>query len=881
MERHTKSGAEPEVRMKYRPPRLFHQFFRWFCHRDLLPSIEGDLMELYEKRNHQYGRRRANLRFITDVLLLFRPGIIRPVVVIKNSNPGSMWKNYLTIGWRNIARNRGYSMINIGGLTIGMAVALFLGLWVYDEISFDRYHPHYDRTGRIIQNLDNNGQMVTWRNLPYPLADELRQHYGEDFEALAMSSGIGHNVVTVGDQSSDKEGDYIEPAGPDVLGVTMIRGSKDALQDPTSILLSKSTAIALFGDVDPMGQALRVDGMDLKVAGVYADMPANSSFSRLGFMASWKAFFDANGLKNMPVPWRPNGFSIWVRLRPGAEPAQVSEKIKDAIQRNLDAQLALKKQRPFILPMRDWHLRSEFKNGINVGGSIRYVWLFGLTGVFVLLLACINFMNLSTAQSERRSREVGIRKSMGSMRTQLVGQFFFESVMIAGVSLCGALIIVQLLLPIFNQLVNKQIFIPWSNPLFLLIALGLATLTGLLAGAYPALLLSSFQPVNALKGAFKAGRFAGLPRKVLVVVQFSVSVSLIIGTWIVTEQINFGKHRSVGYTREGLVGIPMATGKLREHIDAFRQEVTASGEIVSIARATNPATATGSSSSMFNWEGKDPALSVDFPFTRVSYDYGATLGWKFIAGRDFSRDFPSDTIALVINEAAAKFLGFKEPVGGTVRWYDQPFTIIGVIEDMVLDSPYDPVRPMVFSLTQNSGYMIMARIRPGASTTDALTVLERTYEKYAPGDPFNYSFIDQDYAAKFGDEEKVFRLAGILSLLAIFISCLGIFGLASFVVERRTKEVGVRKVMGASIGSLWQLLSSDFVVLVLISFGIAFPAAWYFASDWLANYSYRVEIGWWIYAASGIVAIAITLATVSYHTLKAAGANPVKSLRTE
>lgn len=867
--------------MKHTPPGLFLRFFRWFCHPELLPSIEGDLMELYEKRRKQAAKRSADLRFALDVILLFRPGIVRPPKKYEYVNPAPMWKNYLIIGWRNIARNRGYSMINIGGLTIGIAVALFLGLWVYDEISFDRYHPNFDRTGRIIQNMDNNGVTVTWRNLPYPLADELRQHYGNDFEALAMSSGIGHNVITVGDQTTDKEGDYIEPAGPDVFGVTMILGSKDALSDPASILLSEGTAIALFGDTDPMGQPLQLEGIDLKVAGVYKDMPSNSSFSRLGFMASWKAFFDSNGLKNLDEPWRPNGFSIWVRLTPGADPARVSVKIKDAIQRNLNAQLALKKQQVFIHPMEDWHLRSEFKNGVNIGGSIRYVWLFGLTGIFVLLLACINFMNLSTAQSERRSREVGIRKSMGSGRAQLVSQFFFESVMIAGVALCGALVIVQLLLPAFNQLVNKQIFIPWNNPLFLLIALGLAAFTGLLAGAYPALLLSSFQPVNALKGAFKAGRFAGLPRKVLVVVQFSVSVALIIGTWVVTEQINFGKSRSVGYTREGLVGIPMATRKLKEHIDAFREEVTATGEVVSIARATNPMTATGSSSSKFDWQGKDPALSVDFPFTRVSYDYGATVGWKFVGGRDFSRDYPSDTVAFVINEAAAKFLGFQEPIGEAIRWFGQPFTIIGVIEDMVLDSPYDPVRPMVFSLTQNTGYMIMARIRPGASTADALAIMERTYKKYAPGDPFSYSFVDEDYAAKFGDEEKVFRLAGILSLLAIFISCLGIFGLASFVVERRTKEVGVRKVMGASLGSLWQLLSRDFVVLVLISFCLAFPAAWYFAGDWLANYSYRVTISWWIFLASGCVAIAITLATVSYHTLKAARANPVKSLRTE
>lgn len=792
-----------------------------------------------------------------------------------------MWKNYLTIGWRNLLRNRGYSLINVGGLTIGMAVALFLGLWVFDELSFDRQHPNYDRTGRIVQHLVNNGEKTTWMNLPYPLADELRQHYGDDFEAVVMSTNTYPALVTINDQSVEKRGAYFEPDGPEVIGLEMIKGSRDALKDPKSILLSEAAATSLYGSNDPIGHSLKIDGVDLKVAGIYANPPANSSFARLEFMAPWKVAYDENGLKDWQIPWQPNAFAIWVRWAPNADPAQLSARIKDAILKNVNEHLALKQQQIFVFPMKDWHLRSEFKNGENIGGGIRYVWLFGMTGVFVLLLACINFMNLSTAQSERRSREVGLRKSMGSVRAQLISQFFFESILIAMVALFGALILVQVLLPSFNLLVDKQIAMPWTDVRFLGIILGFSVFTGLLAGTYPALLLSSFQPVNVLKGAFRSGRLAGLPRKVLVVIQFSVSVTLIIGTWIVTEQIDYGKSRAVGYTREGLIGVPMVTRKIREHFDAFREELMSTGEIISVARSTTPTTTTGNSSSRFIWQGKDPGLSVDFPFTNVSYEYGKTVGWKFIAGRDFSRDYPSDTAAFVVNEAAAKFFGFPNPIGETIRWYDQPYTIIGVIEDMVVDSPYDPVRPMLFPLTQNGGYLILSRIKPGVAVTDALGHLERTYKKFAPGDPFNYSFVDEDYAAKFGNEEKVFRLSGILSLLAVFISCLGIFGLASFVVERRTKEVGVRKVMGASLGSLWQLLSRDFVVLVLISFCFAFPAAWYFGSQWLTKYSYHIALSWWVFAASGGAAILITLATISYHTLRAAASNPVNSLRME
>lgn len=790
-----------------------------------------------------------------------------------------MWKNYLTIGWRNILRNRGHAFINIGGLTIGMAVTIILGLSISYELSYDHYHPAIERTARVIQNVTLNGQVETWKNIPYPLGDELRQNYPDDFEAVVMSTQVGGYILANGELSMEKSGAYFEPEGPELLALSMIRGSTDALKDPKALLLSARTANSLFGTADPMNQVLQLDGQEVKVAGIYADLPVNSTFADLQFVASWKLMFDTNGLKDFEDPWRPNGFCLWVRVAPGADMRVVSDRIKDGILRNVNERLALRKPQLFLFPMEDWHLRSEFSNGVNVGGGIRFVRMFGVIALFVLILACINFMNLSTAQSERRSREVGIRKSMGSARAQLIGQFFMESILIAGVAMTFAVVLVQLLLPAYNLLVTKQIALPWADYRFLLALAGLALTTGLLAGAYPALFLSSFKPVNVLKGAFKSG--AGLPRKVLVVVQFTVSITLIIGTWVVTQQIEFGKSRPVGYTREGLVAVPMYTDKLRAHMDVFTEELLKTGEFTHFARTNNRTTRRGPSSSMFNWAGKDPAVSIDFPFSQVSYDYGKTVGWNFLMGRDFSRDFPSDTAAFVINEAAAAYMGLKDPVGETVHWGEDKFTIIGVVEDMIMDSPYDPVSPTIFVLTTNGGYLMLARIKPGVAASDALALMERTYKKYAPGDPFSFSFVDEDYAAKFGQEERLVRMAGIMAVLAIFISCLGIFGLAAFVVERRTKELGVRKVLGASLASLWQLLSMDFAVLVLISLVVAFPTAWYFLGDWLSHYKYHVSIGWWVYAGSGAAAIVITLATVSYHTLRAARSNPVKSLRVE
>jgi len=867
--------------MKHNPPRLFYRFFQWFCHPELVSSIEGDLMELYDQRASEFGKGRADRLFIMDVLLLFRPGIIRPAKVDFQTNTIPMWKNYLTIGWRNIRRNRGYSLINIGGLTIGMTVTIILGLSVYDELTFDRYHPQFDRMARVIQNVTLNGNLETWKYIPYPLGEELRGQYGSDFDAVVMTSGIGSYPIANGDVTISKTGAYFEPEGPELLSITMLRGASDALKDPRALLLSASAAKSLFGDGEAMGRTLQLDGQDVKVAGVYADFPVNSSFAGLHFVGSWKLMFDTNGLSNMQDPWRPNGWELYVRLVPSADMGIVSARIKDAVMKHMNERLALRKPELFLFPMKDWHLRSEFSNGVNVGGAIQYVQLFSLIAIFVLILACINFMNLSTAQSERRAREVGIRKSMGSVRGQLIGQFFFESVLIAVVALMLSLVLVQLLLPAFNLLVNKQISVPWTDYRFVVIIITFALFTGFIAGAYPAMFLSSFKPVNVLKGVMRGGTWASLPRRALVVIQFTVSVTLIIGTWVVVRQIEYGKSRPVGYTRQGLVAVPMVTNKLRGHIDAFREEVMQTGEVIQMARANSRTTSQGASSSGFHWAGKDPGLSTDFPFVYVSHDYGKTVGWNFVKGRDFSRDFPSDTAALIINETTARFMGFKDPVGETIRWEDLTFTVIGVVEDMVIDSPYEPVPPTIFVLTPNGGYLILARVNPEVTSAEAIGAIEQVYKKYAPGDPFNYSFVDQDYARKFGAEEKVLRQASILAILAIFISCLGIFGLASFVVERRTKEVGVRKVMGASLPSLWQLLSKEFVILVVISFCLAFPAAWYFTGDWLARYNYHITVGWWVYVASGGAAIAITLATVSYHTLRAAGANPVKSLRAE
>ena len=617
------------------------------------------------------------------------------------------------------------------------------------------------------------------------------------------------------------------------------------------------------------------------MTGVYKDLPHNSTFADLSFMSTWDMIYNnTEWIRTMEDPWRPNSFTLFVQINDNADFATVSAKIKDAKLKKVNEQLAKKKPELFLQPMSNWHLRSEFKNGVNVGGAIQYLWMFGIIGAFVLLLACINFMNLSTARSEKRAKEVGIRKTVGSLRKQLVVQFFTESLLTVVFSFALSLLLVQLLLPFFNGVADKQMSIVWTNPYFWIISAVFVVFTAFVAGSYPAFYLSSFRPVKVLKGTFKAGRFAALPRKVLVVVQFTVSVILIIGTVIVYKQIQFAKSRPVGYARQGLITLPL-NAELHKHFNAMRDELIQSGAIVSMAEAGSPTTSTWSSTSGISWKGKDPNQSIDFLSVGTSYDYGKTIGWQIKDGRDFSKDFATDTSAVILNEAAVNFMGLKNPVGETVTWWDKPLTVVGVIHNIVMNSPYDEPKPTVFGLSTDEQNITIAKINPASNVKDALAKIETVYKKFEKDQPFEYRFADEEYAKKFQSEERVGKLASFFAILAIAISCLGLFGLSSFVAAQRTKEIGVRKVLGASVLGVWNLLSKDFITLVFISFLIAAPVAWYLMNNWLQSYNYRITISWEIFLLSGLIAIVITLITVSFQSIKAAIANPAKSLRTE
>jgi putative ABC transport system permease protein len=793
-----------------------------------------------------------------------------------------MFKNYFKTAFRNLYKNKGYSFINITGLSVGMAVAMLIGLWIWDELSFDRNFQNYNHIAQVVQNVTNNGEVQTWRQMPYPLADELRKSYSGDFKCVVMSAGTGNHILAWGDKKLTKSGTFFEPQAPEMLSLKMLSGNRDALKDPSSIIISESMAKAYFGNTDPMSKVFRIDNKEnLKVAGVYEDLPKNSTFSDMAFIAPWQFFATINELNKMKEPWRPNFASLYVQLADHADLASLSLKIRDVKLHHVSAQLSKKKPALFLQSMDKWHLYDEFKNGINTGGRIQYVWLFGIIGVFVLLLACINFMNLSTARSEKRAREVGIRKAIGSLRSQLIYQFFSESLLCVMIAFAFSLLLVQLSLPFFNGVADKDMSILWSNPLFWIMVVGFSLITGLITGSYPAFYLSSFKPVKVLKGSFRVGRLASVPRKILVILQFTVSAMLIIGTIVVFRQIQFAKNRPIGYSRYGLVYVPMVTEDIHNHFDAVQGDLLKSGSIVCMAEAGSPPTGSAGSTSAVEWEGKDPNLSVDFPQNNISYDYGKTIGWQFADGRDFSKSFLSDSAAVVINETAVHFMGLKNPVGAAIKYYGNQFKIIGVSKDMVTESPYGQVKPTIYFLSKDPSDVVLLRINPKISAGEALRKIGTVFKTYNPAQPFEYQFVDLEYAKKFGNEERIGKLASSFACLAIFISCLGLFGMASFAAEQRIKEIGVRKVLGASIFNLWGLMSKEFLLLVIISLLIATPTAYYIMYNWLKNYEYHSSMAWWIFGVTGVGAMAITLLTVSYQSIKAALANPVKSLRTE
>jgi ABC-type antimicrobial peptide transport system permease subunit len=799
-----------------------------------------------------------------------------------------MFKNYLKIAWRNLSKNKGYSAINIGGLALGMAVTLIIGLWVNDELTYNRYFKNRDQIAQVFQSQTFNGNTDTGPAIPRPLEKALRDGYTDNFKHLVMSTWNTSRYLKYKEKSLSKTGYFMQSEAPEMLDLKILKGEKDGLRELNSVMLSESVAHALFGDEEPIGKTVKVNNQyDVNVSAVYEDIPFNNSFHDAEFLMPWdKVLATQEWMKNAEDQWGNNSFQMYVQIADNTTMDMVTETILN-VKKNLNEDTAEFNPQIFLFPMKDWYLRSNFEDGKQAGGRIKYVWLFGIIGVFVLLLACINFMNLSTARSEKRAKEVGIRKSIGSQRNQLIYQFLSESFLVVLFAFFIAILIVLVSLNAFNDLSKKEISFPWANAVFWIFSLLFILFTALVAGSYPALYLSSFKPVDVLKGTFKAGKYAGLPRKILVVLQFTVSVAFIIGTVIVMQQINHAKNRPIGYDKEGLIQIPTMSQDFEGKYDLMRNEFMGSGAVIEMSTSSAPTTQIWSNRGGFSWEGKPEGFQEDLAWTEVSAEYAKSLNLKIVEGRDFSREFATDSNAVLINQTAKKYMGLQNPIGKFIKDDDEedpfpPLKIIGVVQDMITQSPYEPVKQGVY-VFDKEGYASYynLRLNPKQSASQNLAVIEKVFKEHFPDLPFEYDFVDSEYGEKFASEERIGTLSGIFTALAILISCLGLFGLTSFVAEQRTKEIGVRKVLGASVFSLWNMLSKDFLKLVTISCFIAIPISYYIMNGWLQDYPYHVILKWWIFALAVIGALAITILTVSFQAIKAANANPVKSLRTE
>jgi len=789
-----------------------------------------------------------------------------------------MIKNYLKIAWRNLARHKLYSLINIGGLAIGMAVSFMLLLYVYNEVSFDKFNANSGRLYQVLRNQPSNGVLMTNSATPVPLAPAIIKDVPE-IDKVARTNWSYDILMNYKDKAVKVNTMAADPDLLNMFSFDFISGNKHgALSDLSSIVLTQSGAKAIFGTANPVGQVIKLNNQfPLKVTAVIKDNPKNSTFFFVALI-SWQQF-TAQQPWLKTSGWGNYSFQTYVMLRPGASLVAANSKIKYIVKRYDPNN---KENTMFFYPFTRLHLYGDFKNGINTGGRIDAIRLFLFLAIGILIIACINFMNLSTARSERRAREVGVRKAVGARRLALVQQFLGESLLMAFVAFTLSVVLMLSLMHYFNDITRLKLSVPFGNPWAWAAALAVTIFTGLIAGSYPALFLSSFQPVKVLKGQLISSRSTIRPRQVLVIVQFTFAVCLILSSIFIYKQINYIQDRPVGYDKNGLVEMP-SEGSMDNKFESFRLDVINAGAITDGALTGNSISSNNSSSWGIKWQGQLPGEDK-LPIDQMAATYHAvnTFGLKLLQGRDFSAAYPSDSAgAIIINQAAVKLMRFKEPLGQVVNYQGKNCKVVGVVENFVWGSPYEPVKPAIIGFIKGWTGNVALRLNPNKSVSQSLAILQTIYKKYNPEYPFEYKFLDDKFNAKFNTE----RLLGSMSLgftcLAIVISCLGLFGLASFSAEQRTKEIGIRKVLGATTAHLWFNLSQEFVWLVIISFVVGSAISWYYIHQWLFKYTYHTSLSAWVFILTMILSLAICLLTVSWQAIKAALSNPVKSLRSE
>lgn len=788
-----------------------------------------------------------------------------------------MFKNYFKTAVRSLLRNKGYSLLNIMGLAIGMASTILILLWVVNEASMDRFYSKIDRL-YIMNNRDNfSGQLQAWNTTPKIMGPTIKQNYPE-VEEIARHGNVGF-LFTVGDNKISESGGFVDSTFLKLFDFSLLSGNaQTALTGINNIVLTERFAKKLFGEVNVVGKTVKIDSTDIfTVSGVLKELPANTNF-RFSYLVPWSY---RKKLNDDDQYWGNNSISTYVLLKQGVDVNSFNQKVRDITINHTKGQDNATTE-VFAYPVKDKYLYNKSENGKYVAGRLVMVRLFSIIAAFILLIACINFMNLSTARSEKRAKEVGVRKVVGARKGALILQFMVESIVIAFLAFIVALLLVIITLPFFNTLVGKQLHVPIVNFGFWGLSLLFIVFTGVLAGSYPAFFLSSFSPVKVLKGTFKKANRKVNSRSVLVVLQFTFAIVLIISTIVIAKQISYVQSRDRGYNQDALVYSSMS-GDISKHYQSLRQDMLSSGAIVSMTQSMSPITQRYSDGWGYSWKGSRPE-DTKLDFVRFSSDaqFVKTMGVKLAEGRDIDiYQYPTDSSAVLLTETAVKMMRLSNPVGSMVKGDDNNWRVVGVVKDFVIESPTDKVQPMMVFGPHSWYTAIHYRLNPARPVADNLKTIETIFKKYNPNFPFDYTFADAEYARKFADINRVSKLTTLFSALTIFISCLGLFGLAAYMAEARTKEIGVRKVLGASVAGITSLLSKDFLKLVVVSLLIATPIAWYASHRWLMNYDYRINMPIWAFVLAGILSIVIAMLTVGFLSLRAANANPTKSLRSE
>lgn len=856
-----------------KPPQFPLSVLRWFCNPKLLEDLEGDLAELFQSRATK-NIHRAKLLYALDVLLLFRPGIIRKIGHLNHVNSIDMLFNHIRTAVRHAFKYKGYTAINIAGLVVGLASCLLILLWVSDETAKDQFHTKADRLYQVWRNMvQSNGDIQTTYGIPLPLENLLRNQYPE-VEAVTSYTWEMEYMFRVGEVSSYEKGRYATPGFFDVFSYPLIVGDpKKVLVDAPTMVISDRLARKFFGNDwrdNTIGQSLKVDNLnEYEVTGVF-EIPDNASV-RFDWLIAAQGFIDKNTWSNS---WYNGGFSMFFTLKPGSNVQAVRDRIRQEVITNTNRE----SNEPLYMQLfAEHYLHGTFENGIPVGGRIQYVRILSAIALFLLLLASINFMNLATARSSLRAREVGMRKVMGAQRSTLSQQFFTEATLYAITATFVSSIIAYVALPYFNALTGKSIHVQFTEPMIWIALGGMTVLTCLLSGAYPAFTLSSFSVAKSLKGKTKHGGSTSF-RHALVTFQFAISIFLISGTFIISKQLSYILNKDIGLRRDNVVSIELA-GDLYTKKEVYQNSLRRLPGVKDITTTNASPINFDMSTGGAKWPGKDPNLVIEINVLSVAEDFVKTMGMNVVRGEDFSNVFLVDSSRFLINEALANVMGFDDPVGRELTVWGTKGTIVGVVKDFHMSSMYDPIAPLIIRYSPRDAYT--AFIRLSGNTQDALSDIERVTKEINPSFPFRYDFLDEDFARQYRGERSVSSLVNIFSGVSIFIACLGLLGLSSFSADQRAKEIGVRKVHGASVGSLVLLLSKQYAILMIIAFLVATPLSWIYMQRWLGDFAYHIDMNVGIFIAAGIVTFIIGALTVSYKSYAAALANPMKTLKEE